>query len=109
MKKVVVAVGVLLLAGAESPAQAPKSKIDLAKLPAAAAGMMDFVKDIKPIFEKSCHRCHSGVVSGNFSGRRGGFGLKDRAMALEGGNSGVAIVPGKSAESRLIWAVAGID
>src|SRR4051794_8142285 len=103
MHKLVAAVWVVMVLGFELRADPPK--IDLTKLPAPAAGKMDFIKDINPIFEKSCYRCHDGVGRGNFSGRRGGFGLKNREMALQGGNNGVVIVPGKSAQSRFIHAL----
>ena len=33
-------------------------KLDLAKLPPAAPGTMDFPRDIQPIFAKACLSCH---------------------------------------------------
>src|SRR5262245_50731405 len=107
-RRIAIAVFVFVLIAPSVRAQ--PGKVDLNKLPPPAREKMDFLKDIKPLFFKAkCYQCHSGVVVGNFSGRRGGFALKDRETALRGGDSGVVIVPGNSAASRLILAVAGID
>ena len=77
--------------------------LDLAKLPPAATRPVDFVQDIRPIFEKSCVPCH-GVDK-----QRSGFRLDDREAALRGGeNHAPAIKPKNSAESPLIQFVAGL-
>ena len=70
--------------------------IDVSKLPAPAARRVDFVKDIQPVLERSCLKCHNATVS--MSGLR----LDNREEALKGGDLGVDIVPGHSAESRAI-------
>ena len=58
---------------------------------------IDFARDIRPIFEKSCVKCHGGVR------RKGGLSLLTRPRALAPGESGKpAVVPGKPAESELI-------
>jgi mono/diheme cytochrome c family protein len=76
---------------------------DVAKLPAAAAHPINFEKEIKPIIEKSCIQCHG-------KGRnKGEFALDDRESLLKGGESGTAIVVGKSAESTMIHLVSGLD
>src|SRR5437879_2746062 len=72
-------------------------------LPPPAARKIDFAKEIKPIFEASCIKCHGrGRTKGEFS-------IESRDTLLKGGESGPAIVPGRSAESRLIELVAGLD
>ena len=76
--------------------------VDVSKLPPAATRPVDFTKDIQPIFEASCWNCHGAKK------QESGFRLDDRAAALKGGERGGDIVPGKSAESLLIHAVAGI-
>jgi len=76
---------------------------DLSKLPPPAAAPMDFAKDILPILETSCLRCHGAVKP------KGGLRLDNRDAALRGGAGGLAILPGRSAESRLIHAVARLD
>lgn len=70
------------------------------KLPAASDKKVDFAKDIKPIFDKSCMDCHDK------SGPMGKFRLDKREEALKGGESGPAIVPGKSDKSPLVYYVA---
>ncbi|HEV8715364.1 MAG TPA: DUF1553 domain-containing protein [Candidatus Binatia bacterium] len=57
---------------------------------------MDFVKDIQPVLERSCLKCHNAALS--MSGLR----LDNRAEALKGGDLGVDIFPGQSAKSRAI-------
>jgi mono/diheme cytochrome c family protein len=75
----------------------------LAQLPPPAAHTINFSAEIKPIFEASCIKCHG-------RGRdKGDFRIDTRETLLKGGESGAAIVPGKSAESRLINLVMGFD
>ncbi|HEY0550136.1 MAG TPA: DUF1549 domain-containing protein, partial [Verrucomicrobiae bacterium] len=76
--------------------------VDASKLPPAATRPVDFTKDIQPIFEATCWNCHGPKK------QESGFRLDDRAAALKGGEHGGDIVPGKSATSLLIHAVAGI-
>ncbi|MFM8471178.1 MAG: c-type cytochrome domain-containing protein [Limisphaerales bacterium] len=76
---------------------------DLSKLPPPAVAPIDFAKDIQPILETSCLRCHGAVKP------KGGLRLDRRDAALRGGTSGPALLPGRSAESRLIHAVARLD
>ncbi len=73
------------------------------KLPPPATAPIDFAKDIQPILEAACLRCHGAVKP------KGGFRLDSRDAALRGGANGPAILPGRSAESRLIHAVARLD
>src|SRR5690242_15431770 len=72
-------------------------------LPPAADRKVDFAAEIKPIFESSCIKCHGrGRTKGDLS-------IESRETLLKGGESGPAIVPGKSTESHLIELVAGLD
>jgi mono/diheme cytochrome c family protein len=66
-----------------------------------AAEPVDYSSQVKPIFAKHCVGCHGPTV------QRGGLRLDSAAGIRDGGNSGPAIVPGKSADSRLIKAVTG--
>ena len=60
-------------------------------------GFVDFDRDIRPIFEASCFRCHSAQKP------RSHFRLDYRAGALAGGEDNTNdIVPGDSQGSRLI-------
>jgi mono/diheme cytochrome c family protein len=86
----------LAASGAASP--------ELAKLPVPAARPVDFVKDIQPIFEVKCAKCHGPEK------QKGGYRLDDRTVALNGGDEHAPnILPGKSADSPLIHFVAGLD
>jgi cytochrome c5 len=77
---------------------------DQAKILAPAADhAVNFTKEIKPIFEASCVKCHG-------RGRaKGDFQIDSRDTILKGGESGPAVVVGKSAESLLIELVMGFD
>src|SRR5262249_29173571 len=74
-----------------------------APLPAPAARGIDFAADIRPLLQKNCFSCHGPEH------QEGGLRLDQRQRALDGGDSGAEIVAGKSAESRLVRVIAGID
>lgn len=75
----------------------------LAKLPPSAGRPVDFVKDIKPLFDASCIQCHAKGKA------KGGLSLETREVLLKGGESGPAVVPGKSSESRIVHLVSALD
>jgi hypothetical protein len=62
---------------------------------ALSAAEPDFAKDVQPVFRKYCNGCH------NAKEKEGGLVLEDFAHALQGGDSGAAIVAGDSAKSEL--------
>src|SRR5688500_15986245 len=70
------------------------------KLPPPATTQIDFRQHIRPILDASCLRCHGPERPDS------GFRLDHRAAALRGGEHGIAIVPGQSARSPLIYYVA---
>ncbi|HWE37706.1 MAG TPA: PSD1 and planctomycete cytochrome C domain-containing protein [Isosphaeraceae bacterium] len=75
-----------------------------ARLTADAGGPdpVDFVRDVRPILETHCHRCHGPAK------QKSGLRLDARAGALKGGDAfGPSIVSGKAAESPLIQLVSG--
>ena len=85
------------------PALAAITPEQAAQLPPSAKRPVNFSKEIKPIFEASCIKCHG-------RGRdKGDFQIDSRATLLKGGGSGPAIVVGKSAASYLIELVMGFD
>lgn len=94
----------------------------------AADKKVDFAKDVQPILQQSCVRCHKapdargpggpgaggaggpppaggpggpGRGPGGPRGPAGGLRLDDKAAALKGGKHGKAIVPGKAEESLM--------
>jgi hypothetical protein len=80
------------------PAEKPE-----ATLPPPASHEVDFVKDIKPLFESSCIQCHAKGKT------KGGLSLETRESFLKGGDSGPAAIVGKSADSYIVKLVAGVD
>ena len=79
------------------------AEIDAAKLPPPASQPIDFDRDIRPILDTSCVRCHGPVKP------KSRFRLDNRESALQGGdNNPNDIVPGDSAQSRLIQYVTRI-
>lgn len=77
---------------------------DLSKLPAAADRQgVTYEKDVRPILEASCFRCHGEQRP------RGGLRLDSLQAVLEGGDDGKVVVPGDSKKSPLVIAVAQLD
>lgn len=77
---------------------------DLSKLPPAAQREgVTYEKDIRPLFEASCFRCHGAERP------RGGLRLDSLEAVLKGGEDGKVVTSGKSQESPLVIAVAQID
>ncbi|HWN97592.1 MAG TPA: DUF1549 domain-containing protein, partial [Methylomirabilota bacterium] len=84
-------------------AEAKLTPEQIAKLPAPATAQVDFARDVKPIFDAACVKCHGkGKDKGNFS-------IETREAFSKGGDSGAPVVLGQSAESLLIELVSGLD
>lgn len=64
-------------------------------------GAKFFRDKIAPVLERQCYECHSARATKV----RGGLWLDSRAAILKGGDTGPAVVPGKSEESLLIQAI----
>ena len=78
-------------------------KVDTSKLPPASDQKgVTYEKDIKPIFEKTCFKCHGEEK------QKGKLRLDSLAATLKGGENGPNVIPGKSADSQLVHAVARI-
>jgi mono/diheme cytochrome c family protein len=67
----------------------------------AADQAVDFARDIRPIFEAACYRCHGAKIA------RGQLRLDDKKSALKGGISGAAIIPGDAGKSPLLRRILG--
>ena len=63
----------------------------------ALAAPVDFVREVRPIFEEHCYECHSEKK------QKSGLRLDVKSAALKGGdNHGPDILPGKAAQSPLV-------
>jgi mono/diheme cytochrome c family protein len=82
-------------------AEKKKPAVDVSKLPPASDKKdLTYANDIKPIFEKSCIKCHGAEK------QKGKLRLDSLQAVLKGGEDGQVIEPGKSAESMLVHNVA---
>ncbi|MDZ4401459.1 PSD1 and planctomycete cytochrome C domain-containing protein [Prosthecobacter sp.] len=68
-----------------------------------AAAAVDFVKDIQPILSERCYQCHGSHK------QEAAFRIDHKPSAMKGGDFGIAIVPGKADDSRLMHAVLGTN
>jgi mono/diheme cytochrome c family protein len=74
-----------------------------ADLPLQADRTIDFTKDIQPLLEAACVKCHAKGKS------KGGFSIESRELFLNGGDSGPGAEIGKSAESIVVKLLASDD
>jgi mono/diheme cytochrome c family protein len=72
-------------------------------LPAAASEPVDFTREIRPLFEKHCVKCHGPEK------QKSDLRLDSKSHGMRGATDGAVIIPGKSAESRIVLAIAGVD
>ena len=70
--------------------------ITLALAGSVAAEAPDFAKDIAPILEASCVKCHNSTKA------KGKLNIQTKEGALKGGEDGKLFEAGKSADSALI-------
>ena len=77
--------------------------INVEELPPAAKREVVFQKDIWPVFQKHCVKGHGPEK------QKSGFRIDVRELALEGGDMGQNIIPGKSAQSPLVHFISGLD
>src|SRR5262245_32749913 len=73
------------------------------QLPAPAKLTVDYIQHVKPILATKCFGCHGSKQ------QQSGLRLDLRQNALRGGDYGTVIVPGKSAESKMIIRLTGSD
>jgi mono/diheme cytochrome c family protein len=91
----IVAFGLMVL-----PAIAAE-KVDVSKLPPASDKKgVTYDKDIKPIFEKACFKCHGPDK------QKSKLRLDSVAAVLKGGENGPDVIAGDSAKSSLVHSVA---
>ena len=100
MKPLLALLAAVLLTPTMVPALPPETA---RKLPPAATRPVDFVRDIQPLFEGSCLKCHAKGKD------KGGFSIETREAFLRGGETGAAAIVGKGAESLVVEAVSGLN
>ena len=66
-----------------------------------AAAKVDFVRDVKTIFESQCYECHGEKK------QKGHLRLDSKPLAMQGGKTGAAILPGQAAKSYLVQRIRG--
>ena len=71
-------------------AQARLTPAQVAQLPAASGAKVDFARDVQPLFNAACVKCHGKGKS------KGGFSLETRTAFLQGGDSGSPVVARRS-------------
>jgi len=99
MRKTSILLGIALSAVISSQAADP----DIKKLPAPAAKTgLTFDADIKPIFEKSCFKCHGPEK------QKAKLRVDSLAAVKKGGEDGDILSVGKSEKSRLVHSIARI-
>jgi len=69
---------------------------------AQSGGAIQFQRDIAPIFQQACGKCHTG------DSVMGKLRLDSQTAILRGGESGPAVVPGNSGESLLVKRILGL-
>lgn len=94
-----VMIGTVAIAGAVSAAEIDVSKIP----PASKKAGLTFEKDIKPIFEKSCVKCHGAEK------QKGKLRLDTLEATLKGGENGKILEAGNGTKSSLVHSVTRLD
>ncbi len=64
---------------------------------------IDFTRDIQPLLESRCYGCHGSKSPAK------GLRLDERTGAMQGGESGPAIIPGNSEQSLIVRRLLGLD
>ncbi len=82
------------------PTAAPTEAPTAAPTQAPAAATVSFAKDILPLFEQSCLKCHGGDDT------KEGLSVKTYEDLMKGSVNGPVIVPGDPAASELVTQVA---
>src|SRR6266576_6683339 len=96
MKKVLI-VCIVSLLGAWASNAADKKAVDVSKIPPPADKKgVTYASDIKPLFEKSCIKCHGTEK------QKGKLRLDTLEAVLKGGQDGKVVEAGASAKSMLV-------
>ncbi|MGC3958012.1 MAG: hypothetical protein QM813_08760 [Verrucomicrobiota bacterium] len=80
------------------------AEVDLSKLPAASTQQdITYTKDIKPLFEASCFRCHGEKE------KKAGLRLDSLEAVLKGSKEGKIVEAGNALKSPLLISVSCLD
>ncbi len=91
------------IAKAEEPKAAPGKPAGIAVAELKRETPVDFEKEILPIFKNSCLACHNQTKA------KGGLNLETPQLMLKGGDTGPAVIAGKSIESLAFKAATHVD
>src|SRR5437868_13535363 len=104
MKKFLIVISMAAVCTVIAADKKSDKSVDLSKLPPASSQKdVTYDKDIKPIFEKTCFKCHGSEK------QKGKLRLDSLAAALKGGEDGEVVKKGDSAHSPIVQAVARLD
>jgi hypothetical protein len=85
----------------ETPSETPADKTQTAEPPAATASQIEFFeKQVRPILESRCLKCHGAEAE-----VEGALRLIDRASVLKGGELGPAVSLEEAGDSQLLRAI----
>ena len=99
--RLIICLGTTLALSLGSLQGAEKKAVDVSKLPPASDKTgVTYATDIKPLFEKSCVKCHGAERS------KGKLRLDTLEGTLKGGEDGKVVLPGNSGGSMLVHNVA---
>src|SRR4051794_28483475 len=70
---------------------------------AKAQAKVDFASDVQPIFKSACYQCHGAEK------QKGKLRLDAKTIALHGGKSGKAILPGQVEQSEIFKRITSKD
>jgi mono/diheme cytochrome c family protein len=102
-RALILCIGVAFAASLLTSLAADKKAVDVSKIPPASDKKgVTYEADIKPIFEKSCIKCHGAEK------QKGKLRLDSLAATLKGGEDGKVIEAGDSAKSMLVQNVAHV-
>ena len=103
MKSLTLSIALVLTLSWLAATAADKKDVDVSKLPPASDKKgLSYEKDIKPIFEKTCFKCHGPEK------QKAKLRLDSLEAALKGSENGKVIDSGKSAKSVLVHNIARI-
>jgi hypothetical protein len=101
MDRLATCAGTMLVLSLLSTQGADKKSVDLTKIPPPSDKTgVTYAADIKPLFEKSCVKCHGAEKP------KGRLRLDSLDGTLKGGEDGKVVVPGDGAGSMLVQNVA---